>query len=120
MFMNQLSLTPIHGPDGKVTHYVGIQYDVTQLHEHREMEMTALKQAAEASAATAAKSRFLAHMSHEIRTPLNGILAVGQMLSETPLSDEQNDLVATMCASPAPQLALPPLTLCTAPQPALG
>lgn len=95
-FRNALSLTPIRSSDGRVTHFVGIQSDVTQLHAHRTAELAALKQAAEAEAATAAKSRFLAHMSHEIRTPLNGILAVGQMLAETPLSEEQADLVATM------------------------
>ena len=29
-FMNQLSLQPIRAADGRVTHYVGIQSDVTQ------------------------------------------------------------------------------------------
>jgi len=98
-FVNQLSLMPICAADGTVTHFVGIQCDVTQLHVHRETEMIALKQAAEAAAATEAKSRFLAHMSHEIRTPLNGILAVGQMLAETTLNEEQTDLVGTMCVA---------------------
>ena len=109
-FMNQLSLTPISTPDGRTTHYVGIQCDVTQLHAHREMEMAALKKAAEASAATEAKSRFLAHMSHEIRTPLNGILAVGQMLEETVLSEEQKDLVGIMCVPARACPATTPLT----------
>ena len=69
-FLNLLSLKPISTNDGRVTHYVGIQSDITQLHAHRQAEMAALKQATEAEAATVAKSRFLAHMSHEIRTPL--------------------------------------------------
>ena len=106
-FLNHLSLTPIIDPaDGTVTHYVGIQSDVTQLHAAREAEISALRQAAQAEAATAAKSRFLAHMSHEIRTPLNGILAVGQMLSETQLTDEQRDLVNTIRLSGETLLSL--------------
>ncbi|WP_432504725.1 PP2C family protein-serine/threonine phosphatase [Kineococcus arenarius] len=28
-FWNQLTLSPVHGPDGELTHYVGIQTDVT-------------------------------------------------------------------------------------------
>ena len=107
-FLNHLSLTPIiDAVDGvTVTHYVGIQSDVTQLHTHRDAEMAALKQAAQAEAATAAKSRFLAHMSHEIRTPLNGILAVGQMLAETQLTEEQRDLVSTIRLSGETLLSL--------------
>lgn len=37
----------------------------------------------QATAATEAKSQFLARMSHEIRTPLNGMIAVGQLLAES-------------------------------------
>ena len=98
-FINHLSLTPIRTIDGRVTHYVGIQSDVTELIHTREAELDALKKATVAEAATDAKSKFLAHMSHEIRTPLNGLIAVGQLLEDTALSRVQRDYVTTIRAS---------------------
>lgn len=46
--------------------------------------------------ANQAKSQFLAHMSHEMRTPLNGIIGASDLLTATPLSHEQRDLVGTL------------------------
>nr|AML77577.1 putative LOV domain-containing protein [Picochlorum atomus] len=98
-FMNYLSLTPIHDAKGNLTHYVGIQSDITDLVNHKQAELSARHQAAEAAAATEAKSQFLARMSHEIRTPLNGMIAVGQLLAETRLTPQQWDLVNTIRCS---------------------
>ncbi len=62
--------------------------------EHRVAVRTA-----EANAANAAKSEFLAHMSHEIRTPLNGVLGLAQVLNREPLSPGQHDLVERIQAA---------------------
>ncbi|MBN1688025.1 MAG: response regulator [Candidatus Omnitrophica bacterium] len=46
--------------------------------------------------ASKAKSDFLATMSHEIRTPMNAIIGMGDLLADTPLSDEQREFVNTL------------------------
>ncbi|WP_235523877.1 MULTISPECIES: ATP-binding protein [unclassified Caulobacter] len=49
---------------------------------------------AEAAAANAAKSTFLATMSHEIRTPLNGVLGMLQVMQAEEMSDAQRERLA--------------------------
>lgn len=56
----------------------------------------AAKQAHEASLA---KSSFLANMSHELRTPLNGVIGIAELLRETPLNKEQQELTQAIHAS---------------------
>ena len=46
---------------------------------------------ADAEAANAAKSRFLANISHEIRTPLNGVLGMAQAMANDPLPEVQRE-----------------------------
>ncbi|MFW7525750.1 ATP-binding protein [Vibrio ostreicida] len=43
-----------------------------------------------------AKSLFLANMSEEIRAPLNGVMGMINLLNETPLNDQQTNVLATM------------------------
>ena len=51
---------------------------------------------AEAQAANAAKSTFLATMSHEIRTPMNGVLGMAQMMAAGDLARAQRERLTVL------------------------
>jgi signal transduction histidine kinase/ActR/RegA family two-component response regulator len=65
---------------------IGIADRISQIRKERDKALLA---EASASAASRAKSDFLAHMSHEIRTPMNAIMGMSDFMAKTKLDTTQ-------------------------------
>jgi signal transduction histidine kinase/ActR/RegA family two-component response regulator len=72
--------------DGRLVGFAKITRDATPL---RKMQLELTDALSAATAASEAKSAFLAMMSHEIRTPLNGVLGMAQAMAGGELTDVQ-------------------------------
>ncbi len=72
--------------DGELVGFAKITRDATAL---RKVQLELVDALTAATAASEAKSAFLAMMSHEIRTPLNGVLGMAQAMAAGELTDVQ-------------------------------
>ncbi|MBK1715310.1 hybrid sensor histidine kinase/response regulator [Rubrivivax gelatinosus] len=81
--------------DGQVAGFIAVFTDVSALKqaENRlaEINVELQQRAAQAEAATRAKSAFLANMSHEIRTPMNAIIGLTHLLARDMRDDKQRE-----------------------------
>jgi two-component system, sensor histidine kinase and response regulator len=88
LFWENATIAPVFDAQGRITCFVAMKEDVTDL-MRTEQALQAAK--LEADAAAQAKSAFLANMSHEIRTPLNAVLGFIHLLQDTGLTPRQQD-----------------------------
>ncbi|MEM8896724.1 MAG: response regulator, partial [Bacteroidota bacterium] len=92
-FWANFIIAPIADETGWYTHWVSILRDVSS-RKKTEFELISAKE--QALASSVAKTEFLSTMSHEIRTPLNAIIGMTSLLSDTELSDEQQQFLTTI------------------------
>ncbi len=76
--------------NGKIESLSGTCQDVT---ERVEKEIELKEQSEALRRAEMAKSQFLANMSHEIRTPLNGMIGMLNLLRDSKLNEEQDEML---------------------------
>ena len=89
-------ISPVKDSEGNITHFLGIQEDITE-RKKTEQELRISKDKAEEM--NRLKSVFLANMSHELRTPMIGILGYAETLYSELIDPAYKEMALTLLKS---------------------
>ncbi|KAJ9448750.1 Histidine kinase 4 [Diplonema papillatum] len=106
-FINKINGNPFHDEDEKLactfSSFVGISLNNLLLYDElregqlvREKNKELVRLRDKAKQAAEAKANFLMSMSHEIRTPMSGVIGMTELLENTTLTTEQEEMVSTI------------------------
>lgn len=84
LFWLYSSISGVRNEEGKITHFISVNEDVTQ-RKLTEQELIKAKELSEQS--NKVKTAFLSNLSHEIRTPMNAIIGFSELIK---LQGEKN------------------------------
>jgi PAS domain S-box-containing protein len=90
IFWNELHITPIKDASGEITHYIGIQNDISQ---RKNKEISLRLELAQSQKMQLLKDEFISIASHELKTPITSLKAtlqlMNRMIGETPAIDQK-------------------------------
>jgi PAS domain S-box-containing protein len=101
-FWASVVITALRGTDGAVIGYAKVTRDLTERRAAQQRALADARRVGEAEAASRIKSEFLTVMSHELRTPINATIGYAQLIDAGiggPVTEQQRDYVARICAS---------------------
>ncbi len=101
-FWASVVITALRDADGVVIGYAKVTRDLTERQAAQQRALADARRVGEAESASRTKSEFLTVMSHELRTPINATIGYAQLIDAAiggPVTDQQRDYLARICAS---------------------
>lgn len=92
LYWTQAQISPIKDENGEIKHYVGVEDDITELVEQKDL----------AERANRAKSEYMVSMSNSLRTPINAIVGFAQLIEmgkDNSLSVNQKNQLAEILSA---------------------